>query len=341
MATEQHGGSYTWRQGLLLYKGRVIVRTWGNRFYWHGMHRSVQDYVKGCAVAKNKSETLARWLLQSLPIPCNHPLPQNEKFMEAFSSFTACPIQLLVIGTQSSSRTFGRNFSRCRAPNYSLARIPPISGWPTEVINRCWPRDGATIYLRRNLVNLERSVNRMKQMADRKRRDISFEVGEQLPAEARVHPVFHVSLLKRYQDNGDLRDPTSRDPTFHRRRSGYLGASSYFRLSGSSKEPNLSKKAWCAGSIFQEEATWEPTNTLQEMFPNLDLEDKGPLDGGGIDRPRLFVCLFIILNVLHLGRSSLYLVPQSLSSFRVYLLSVKESTVWRSLKSLRVSRVPT
>ena len=35
-----------------------------------------------------------------------------------------------------------------------------------------------------------------------------------------------------------------------------------------------------------EEATWEPTNTLQEMFPNLDLEDKDPLDGGGIDRPR-------------------------------------------------------
>ncbi|KAL6336268.1 hypothetical protein AAG906_014437 [Vitis piasezkii] len=24
----------------------------GQQFYWHGMHRSVQDYVKGCAVAR-------------------------------------------------------------------------------------------------------------------------------------------------------------------------------------------------------------------------------------------------------------------------------------------------
>ena len=34
-----------------------------------------------------------------------------------------------------------------------------------------------------------------------------------------------------------------------------------------------------------EEAAWEPRKKLQEMFPNLDLEDKDPLDGGGIVRP--------------------------------------------------------
>ena len=101
MPTEQPGGSYTWCKGLLLYKGRVIVpndaalrakllhemhetkveghsgvlRTFkklGQQFYWPGMHRSVQDYVKGCAICKKiKTETLApAGLLQPLPIPC-------------------------------------------------------------------------------------------------------------------------------------------------------------------------------------------------------------------------------------------------------------------------------
>ena len=34
------------------------------------------------------------------------------------------------------------------------------------------------------------------------------------------------------------------------------------------------------------EATWEPIGTLREMFSSLDLEDKDPLVGGGIDKPR-------------------------------------------------------
>jgi len=89
VATEQPGGSYKWHQGLLLYKGRVnivpdnttlkakllhevhdtkvgghsdVLRTLKKlrqQFYWPGIHRSVQDYVKGCeACHKIKVETL-------------------------------------------------------------------------------------------------------------------------------------------------------------------------------------------------------------------------------------------------------------------------------------------
>lgn len=38
--------------------------------------------------------------------------------------------------------------------------------------------------------------------------------------------------------------------------------------------------------LLAEEAKWEPIKKLREMFSNLDLEDKDPLDGGGIVRPR-------------------------------------------------------
>lgn len=92
---------YAWRQGLLFFKGRVVIpddgalcsklphemhdtkvgghsgvlRTYkklGQQFYWPGTHKSVQEYVKGCEVCqKVKTKTLApTGLLQLLPIPC-------------------------------------------------------------------------------------------------------------------------------------------------------------------------------------------------------------------------------------------------------------------------------
>ena len=100
-AIEQSGGSYIWCQGLVLYKWRIIVpnnatlrakllhemhdtkarghsgvlrtfRKLGQQFYWPKMHKSVQDYIKGCKVCqKIKAETLApAGLLQPLPILC-------------------------------------------------------------------------------------------------------------------------------------------------------------------------------------------------------------------------------------------------------------------------------
>lgn len=100
VAVDQPHGHYVWRNGLLRYKERVIVpddpalrsklmhemhdtkmgghsgilRTYkklGQQFYWPGMLRSVQEYIKGCMVCqKAKVETLApTGLLQPLPIP--------------------------------------------------------------------------------------------------------------------------------------------------------------------------------------------------------------------------------------------------------------------------------
>jgi hypothetical protein len=79
LANEQPEGQYKWRHRLLFYKGKVVVpadnslrtrllhemhdtKTGGHsgilrtfkklsqQFYWPGMHRSVDEYIKGCEV---------------------------------------------------------------------------------------------------------------------------------------------------------------------------------------------------------------------------------------------------------------------------------------------------
>jgi len=101
VATNQLHSHFIWCNGLLRYKERVIVptdstlrakllhemhdtkvgghsgvlRTYkklGQQFYWPGMCKSVQEYIKNCVVCqKTKSDTLApAGLLQPLHIPC-------------------------------------------------------------------------------------------------------------------------------------------------------------------------------------------------------------------------------------------------------------------------------
>jgi hypothetical protein len=179
--------------------------------------------------------------------------------------------------------------------------------------------------------NLAKSRNHTKQMADQKRRDIMFQIGDsvllklhpyrqqtvfkrvhqklatryygpyqivdkigqvayrlQLPVEARIHPVFHVSLLKRYQTKEGIVEPRSVDiPPVTDDGELLLEPQTILDCRWHKQGRHL-----VAESLLQwkhmpvEDATWEPTTQLQELFPTLNLEDKVPLNGGGIDRPR-------------------------------------------------------
>ncbi|KAL6322878.1 hypothetical protein AAG906_020921 [Vitis piasezkii] len=101
LANDQLEGSYAWRNGLLFFKGRVVIpshaalrakllhemhdtkigghsgvlRTFkklAQQFYWPKMYQAVQEYIKKCETCqKVKSETMSpAGLLQPLPIPC-------------------------------------------------------------------------------------------------------------------------------------------------------------------------------------------------------------------------------------------------------------------------------
>ncbi len=179
--------------------------------------------------------------------------------------------------------------------------------------------------------NLERSVNRMKQMSYQKQRDISFNVGEmvllklhpyrqqtafkrvrqklashfygpyqileklgpvayklQLPEGARIHPVFHVSLLKRYEYQGKNTEALHAEvPPFTNEGVIILEPLAILDTRWIKHGAQLVEESLVQWKHLPiEEATWERSKMLRERFPTLDLEDKDPPHGGRIDKPR-------------------------------------------------------
>jgi len=106
-----------------------------------------------------------------------------------------------------------------------------------------------------------------------------------LPPEAKIHPVFHVSLLKKYvgaslpavvdlpsiSDEGQIQVEPEQvvDTRWIKRGTKFI-------------EESLVQ--W--KSLPAKDATWEDTHLLKQQFPALHLEDKVPLMGGSIDTPR-------------------------------------------------------
>ncbi|GAU46429.1 hypothetical protein TSUD_402070 [Trifolium subterraneum] len=210
-------------------------------------------------------------------------------------------------------------------------RVPPtITRWiqgetRVEAVQReLLDRDEAIRQLRQQLL---RAQDRMKQQADKKRCERSFNIGEwvfvklrahrqqsvvsriyaklsaryygpypvvarigavayqlKLPAGAKVHPIFHVSLLKKAignyneetelpdlsDDSGELVDPES------------ILADRYIQVNGEQVHQVLIQ--WKGQSA--DEATWEDSLLIKGQFPDVCFEDKASLNGGSIDRAR-------------------------------------------------------
>ena len=105
----------------------------------------------------------------------------------------------------------------------------------------------------------------------------------QLPARAKIHLVFHVSLLKKYvrdppQVNLEL--PPITDEGVVSVEPEKILDTRWIKQGEKFIEESLVK--W--KRLPTEDATWEATALLHNQFPSLDLEDKYPL-GGSIDRP--------------------------------------------------------
>jgi hypothetical protein len=103
-----------------------------------------------------------------------------------------------------------------------------------------------------------------------------------LPEGSRVHPVFHVSLLKKavgnYQEDEAL--PELIDEPIEVHNPEVVLASRKVKHQGEEVKQVLVH--WQGKSA--EEATWEDEVMIRSQFPNFDLGDKVNIEGGGIDR---------------------------------------------------------
>ncbi|KAH7568450.1 hypothetical protein JRO89_XS06G0001100 [Xanthoceras sorbifolium] len=106
-----------------------------------------------------------------------------------------------------------------------------------------------------------------------------------LPDGSRVHPIFHVSLLKKYI--GDNNISSTELPTIADYGEIVVKPEAIFNTRWVKKGKSIIEESlvqWKKLPI--EDATWENTQELWNMFPNLNLKEKVPLLEESNDKPR-------------------------------------------------------
>ncbi|PKI60573.1 hypothetical protein CRG98_019049 [Punica granatum] len=173
-----------------------------------------------------------------------------------------------------------------------LEGYEPSSTAVNEVEEQLRARDAI---LRELKSNLAAAQNHMKAVADKHRRDEEFEVGDwviarvgvaayrlDLPDYAKIHPVFHVSLLRRRVGKRQAVQPTlppyASDGLLDLAR---VDVRDYRWVAHSGGRTRGALVRWNA--LPDEDVTWEPVEVLKQHFPTLNLEDKIRPEGGGVD----------------------------------------------------------
>ena len=106
----------------------------------------------------------------------------------------------------------------------------------------------------------------------------------ELPSSTTIHPVFHVSQLKRALGSTDLCQPLS--PILAEDLEWLVEPDQVLdiRQSPNNNQPGIEVLIQWKG-LPQFEASWESVDTIKEHFPDFHLEDKVSLIEGGNDKP--------------------------------------------------------
>ncbi|RVW36427.1 Transposon Tf2-11 polyprotein [Vitis vinifera] len=182
--------------------------------------------------------------------------------------------------------------------------------------------------LRQLKTNLHAATNRMKQVADSKRRNIEYQVGDMvflklqpyrqqsvfckasqklasrfygpyqieqrigkvayklnLPEGSKIHPIFHVSLLKKKL--GEPNNTTVELPLTDDEGEIVLEPEGILDTRWVKKGSRIFEESLVKWKRLPlDDATWEDTKMLRDRFINVNLEDKVLVQDRGIDEPR-------------------------------------------------------
>ena len=106
-----------------------------------------------------------------------------------------------------------------------------------------------------------------------------------LPEGARIHPVFHVSLLRKQL--GDIAKASPELPPLTEEGEIFLEPEAILDTRWVKQGKRFAEEQLIKWKTLPlEDATWEPSEIMKTNFPGVDLGDKDPLQEGGIDKIR-------------------------------------------------------
>ncbi|MCH86853.1 transposon Tf2-1 polyprotein, partial [Trifolium medium] len=142
-------------------------------------------------------------------------------------------------------------------------------------------RNEALAQLKSHLLRAQQQMKNMLMQVVEKIGEVAYRL--QLPAESKIHPVFHVSLLKRAIGNYEVQGTLPNDLDMAAEDDHYpaLVVGSRVTMREGMFVPQ-SLIQWKNKSL--DDVTWEDNEVLRGQFPDFILEDKDSSQGGGIDR---------------------------------------------------------
>ncbi|KAI5444317.1 hypothetical protein KIW84_012811 [Lathyrus oleraceus] len=240
--------------------------------HWEGMRKDIQQYVATCEVCQlNKYQTLSHvGLLQPLPIPTQ-------------GSTIPSVVEEVNVLTQERDQMLHELKSNLVKAQVQMKTYADQSRRPVTLSTGDW-------------VYLKLQPYRLKSIAKKRNEKLSprfygpYQIIKQigpvafeldLPPESKIHPVFHVSLLKK------ALAPTSNQQPLPPMLSEDLELQvSPAAVSAVRNNANGSAEVLIQWQDLPEfEATWEPVKVIEEQFPSFHLKDKVSLLGGSIVRP--------------------------------------------------------